>query len=197
MEAVDLSNLKACNWSSTGGGESVADIERLEGRIGTSLPSDFRQFLREQGAGYLDAWARCTFPTPFGEHGITSFYSVAEIEGLLDSAIVPRNMICIGSGDFSAYTCLSVCSIDRGSVYSLDGEMNFFKELNGPQQFYGNSPQAKEFYRMRDADELPQRAWGYDNCYHVTDSFSEFLSVLRPEGDENQNEGEQVAAQNP
>lgn len=89
-------------------------------------------------------------------------------------------MICIGSGDFGAFTCLSVCGLDHGNIYSLDGEMNFFKDLSSPNQFYGNSPQAKEFYRMRDADELPQRPWGYENCYHVANSFSAFLTALRP-----------------
>lgn len=181
-----LAQLEACGWSATSGPEQMACVERLESRIGVLIPSDFCDFLTSIGPGYLDAWAPCNDPTPFGDHGITSIHSVPEIEELLDSVIVPRNMICIGTGDFEAITCLSICGLDRGAVYSFDGEMNFFKDIDGPQQFYANSPLAKEFYRMRDADELPQRPWGYENCYLVADSFTEFLAKIRPDNGDDQ-----------
>ena len=58
--------------------------------------------------------------------------------------------------------------------------MNYYKEMDGPQQFYAGSPQAQEFYRLRDEGELPERPFGYENCYHVADSFVDFLLALRP-----------------
>lgn len=192
-----MAKLEACGWSAASGPQPLADIERLESKIGTTLPPEYRSFLSEVGPGYLDGWAACSFPTPFGDHGITSFYSLNEIEELLDSAIVPRNMICIGCGDFGALTCLSVCGLDRGSIYSLDSEMNFFKDLDSPQQFYGDSLQAREFYRIRDAEELPQRPWGYENCYHVASSFSTFLGALRSNSSNGDTEGEQAAPWEP
>lgn len=180
MQISDIPNLSTCDWSPTGGAATEAEIAALESRIGVTLPGDYRDFITSIGPGSLDGWADCSYPTPFGSHGVTTLHSMSEVDELLTSMIVPRNMICIGAGDFGAFTCLSVCGLDRGAVYSLDGEMNYYKDIDGPQQFYSGSPQAQDFYRRRDEGDLPPRPFGYENCYHVADSFTAYLLALRP-----------------
>jgi hypothetical protein len=146
-----------------------------------SLPQDYRTFLLEIGGGELrDTVVPCTVPTPFGEHIITCLHSVEEVIGLLDSDKAPRNMICVGYGHFGMTTCLSVSGIDHGQVYSLDIEMRFFWDEAKLREFPHLDPTILDFFRLRDADELPGRPWGYENCYHVADSFKEFLGKLRP-----------------
>jgi hypothetical protein len=84
-----------------------------------------------------------------------------------------------GSGHFGMTTCLSVAALDHGQVFSLDTEMRFFSDEDTLRQLPDLDPTIKEFFRMRDADVLPERPWGYENCYHVADSFTEFLSKMR------------------
>ena len=36
-----------------------------------------------------------------------------------------------------------------------------------------------KFFQMRDDDELSERPWGYENCFHVADSFPEFIGKMR------------------
>ena len=180
LSSLDLPSLIACDWSSIGTPATESEIAAFESTVGVTLPADYRDFIATIGPSSLDGWANCSYPTPFGSHGVSTLYPIQEVDALLTSLIVPRNMICIGSGDFGAFTCLSVCGLDRGAVYSLDGEMNYYKEMDGPQQFYAGSPQAQEFYRLRDEGQLPERPFGYENCYHVADSFVGFLLALRP-----------------
>jgi hypothetical protein len=132
------------------------------------------------GGGNLDdVIAPCTILTPFGEHIVTCLYSVQEVTDLLDSKIAPRNMICIGFGHFGMTTCLSVAGIDHGQVFSLDTEMRFFWDKKTLRGLPDLAPSIKKFFRLRDADKLPERPWGYENCYHLADSFDEFLNKMQ------------------
>lgn len=111
---------------------------------------------------------------------MTTLHSVEEIIDLLDSTITPRNMICIGYGHFGATTCLSIAGLDHGQIFSLDTELRFYWDESDIARYPHLAPEIREFFRMRDADELPSRPWGYDNCYHVANTFREFISKLRP-----------------
>jgi hypothetical protein len=117
-------------------------------------------------------------PTPFGEHILTCLHSVQQVVNLLDSRKAPRNMVCVGYGHFGMTTCLSVAGIDHGKVFSLDTEMRFFWDEEILSGLPALDPTIREFFRLRDADELPERPWGYENCYHIADSFVEFLGKL-------------------
>jgi hypothetical protein len=166
-------------FSPTDGPEPPERVEELEGLVGVRLPDDYRNFLLEIGGGNTgDLLAPCTMPTPFCEHVVCSIHSAREVMNLLDSAVTPRNMICIGYGHFGMTTCLSIAGLDHGKVFSLDTEMRFFWNDEIISRFPSLDPSIREFFRLRDADELPERPWGYENCYHVADSFSEFLSKL-------------------
>lgn len=156
------------------------EVRRLEEQIGVSLPRDYREFLLSVGKNWGKAFAPYSEPTPRGdEHSILSFHSAHEINGLLDSMITPRNMLTIGVSDGANYTCLSVCGIDRGSVYGLDGE---FRAYMDDEEFWQRYPQMadsiQEYLRARDADELPEKPAGYENCYLVAESFDAFLKSL-------------------
>jgi SMI1-KNR4 cell-wall len=171
--------LKQFGFSATDGPEDPAHIEKLERLIGVRLDAHYRSFLQQIGGGHLrDVIVPCTVPTPFGEHVVTTLHSIKEVIELLNSTVAPRNMICIGYGHFGSTTCLSVAGLDHGHVFSLDTEMRFFWDQDKLSRFPDLDPTVKEFFRMRDADELPEHPWGYENCYHVADSFIEFLKKM-------------------
>jgi hypothetical protein len=166
---------------------SLKQIEKLEYLIGVRLPPDYRSFLLEVGGCSLrDTLVECTVPTPFGEHVLTEFFSVDEVIGSLYSGgiaqsgrvLTPRNMISISYGHFGAITCLSIAGIDHGQVFSLDTEMRFFWDHETLNAYPHLDPSVRGFFRLRDAHELPERPWGYENCYHVADSFEEFVSKM-------------------
>lgn len=167
-------------FHSTGSPEPLEQIDKLENLIGVPLPRDYRQFLLEVGGGNLnDVVVPCTVPTPFGRHNMTRLHSVEEVVGLLNSGKAPRNMICIGFGHFGLTTCLSVAGIDHGHIFSLDTEMRFFWDQKTIRKYPDLDPTIREFFRLRDTDKLPSRPWGYENCYHVADSFTMFLSKMK------------------
>jgi SMI1/KNR4 family protein SUKH-1 len=195
--------LERFGFSPTEGPESPRRIEELERRISLKqlpgyrrilqvfqrerpstsssihLPADYRGFLQETGGGDLrDVVVPCTVPTPFGEHNLTCLHSIREVIDLLDSKVAPRNMICIAYGHFGMTTCLSVAGPDEGKIFSLDTELRFFWDDKTLSNLPALDPTIKEFFRMRDANKLPERPRGYENCYHVADSFSEFLSKM-------------------
>lgn len=168
-------------FQATGGPESSKSVAELETQIGVQLPPDYRHFLTEIGGGYVkDALAPCTLPTPFGEHIMTVLHTVREVIDLLDSNVTPRNMLCIGYGHFGMTTCLSVAGLDHGQVYSLDTEMRFFWQDDTLNKLPHLDPTIREFFRLRDTDQLPSRPWGYENCYHLADSFNQYLEKLHP-----------------
>jgi hypothetical protein len=174
-------SLQRLGFSATDGPEPIDRVEELEELIGVRLPLDYRKFLLEVGGGYVgDALAPCTIPTPFGEHIVTTLHSVKEVINLIDSIVTPRNMICVGYGHFGMTTCLSVAGLDHGQMFSLDTEMRFYWDDDALSNLPHLAESIKEFFRMRDAGELPERPWGYENCYHLADSFSDFLSKLHP-----------------
>lgn len=171
--------LEQFGFTATDGPESPEHVAELEGLIGVRLPPDYRSFLLEIGGGEMrDVIVPCTLPTPFVEHIITSFHSVQEVINLLASGKAPRNMVCIGFGHFGMTTCLSIAGLDHGQVFSLDTEMRFFWDDDTLSQLPHLVPSIREFFRLRDANELPERPWGYENCYHVADSFAEFLGKM-------------------
>lgn len=155
-------------------------IAKLEKAIGVPLPTDYREFLMKIGGGYIrDGLAECTCSTPFGECNITDLHGVDDVLRLLDSTVTPRNMICVGYGHFGMTTCLSIAGLDHGQVFALDTEMRYYKwDEETLARLPDLDKSIKDFFRMRDAGELPDRPWGYENCYHVADSFSEFLLKL-------------------
>lgn len=172
--------LASFEFSATDGPEPCDRVAEFEGLIGTRLPPDYRSYLLEIGGGYVrDVLVPCTGPTPIGEHIVTELHSVKEILALLKSNVTPRNMISIGYGHFGMTTCLSVAGLDHGQVFSLDTEMRFNWDDATISRLPDLDPVVREFFRLRDANELPDRPWGFDNCYHIADSFSEFLSKMR------------------
>jgi len=162
-------------------------VSELEAQIGVALPRDYRKFLLTDGGGHVsDGLAECTMPTPFGRHIITVLHACREVMDLLDSSITPRNMICIGYGHFGMTTCLSIAGLDHGHVFSLDTEMRFYWDDSTISKYPALDPSIKEFFRQRDNDELPERPWGYENCYHIANSFDAFLSKLHVISDEDE-----------
>ena len=85
---------------------------------------------------------------------------------MLGSTITPRNMITIAYGHFGAYTCLSVCGIDRGYVYALDSE---FRSLWPDDEFYTRfnaiAPSIEAYLELRRDGELPEKPDSYHSIY--------------------------------
>jgi len=179
MSAGD--HLRGLSYSSDGP-DSLAEVERLEQLAGTTLPGDYREFLLTFGGGYLDAFSPCKGLTPIGDScSVTRLHSCAEVIQLLDSRVTPRNMICISYGHDGQTGCLSIAGLDHGLVFALDTKMRFYWDAEALAKMPHLDPSIREFFRLRDADELPERPWGYDNCYPMADSFADFLARLRPE----------------
>jgi hypothetical protein len=158
------------------------DVLALEAAIGTTIPDNFRRFLL-LGADYRGCiWCPISTPTPFGDHGISGFDSARDILGAIDSYMTPRNMITIGSGDFGMFTCLSVCGIDRGAVYGLDGEYRcYWSDEDFERRFPALHEGIRDYLRVRREGGLPQMPAGYASCYFLAPSFSEYLAICRPE----------------
>ncbi|MBU6173076.1 MAG: SMI1/KNR4 family protein [Planctomycetes bacterium] len=159
-----------------------ADVTEIEQSIGVKLPEQFLTFVKEtNGGGYVDdLLAECLVPTPFGKSNIVEIGGLPGVIRLLDSDVTPRNMICIGHGHFGMTTCLSIAGIDHGCVYALDTEMRYFWTNERISKYPSLAPSIKEFFKMRDNDELPERPWGYENCYLIAEDFDEYLSKLHP-----------------
>ncbi|HTN03714.1 MAG TPA: SMI1/KNR4 family protein, partial [Planctomycetaceae bacterium] len=165
------------SFSPRGAPETDAAISALEDAIGVRLPDDYRLFLATCGGGYLsDGLAECTCPTPFGPLNITILHSVPDVARLLNSTVTPRNMICIGYGHFGMTTCLSIAGLDHGQVFGLDTEMRYYWDEETLSRLPHLDESIKDFFHRRDSDELPERPWGYENCYHVADNFADFLA---------------------
>jgi hypothetical protein len=174
-------HLKRLNYRSDGP-ESPAEVERLERLAGVPLPGDYREFLLTFGGGYLDAYSPCDGLTPIGECSITRMHSATEVIDLLDSAVAPRNMICISYGHDGQTGCLSVAGLDHGQIFALDTKMRFYWGAETLAKLPDLDPFIREFFRLRDADQLPERPWGYENCYPMAGSFTDFLARLQPAG---------------
>jgi hypothetical protein len=87
-------------------------------------------------------------------------------------------MVCIGLGHFGRTTCLSVAGLDHGQVFSLDTEMRFFWDDETLRRLPHLDETIREFFQLRNAGELPDRPWGYENCYHIAASFNECLGKM-------------------
>jgi hypothetical protein len=158
--------------------ERIGNIEKL---IGTTLPADYRNFLLSSGGGFIqDGIVMCKWPTPFGNANVTELSDVDGILRLLESDIIPRNMICIGAGHLGLITCVAVAGVDHGSVYALDTEMRYYWTAKDVSQRKTLAPSIQKFFADRDSGELLQRPWGYENCYLIAESFSMFASSLAP-----------------
>ena len=157
-----------------------AAVEHLERLVGVPLPADYREFLLSVGGGCIDAWSPCGGPTPFGDATcVNSLHSAEEVADLLTSNVTPRNMVCVSFGHGGSTGCLSVAGLDRGQVFALDTDMRYFWDQERIASWPHLDPSIKDFFRRRDADELPRRPWGYENCYRMADSFTQFLERLR------------------
>lgn len=161
------------------------DIAALEDDLGVPLPARYREFLAGVGGWYGDFVCPCREPTPFGEHHGRGFHDAGAVRGLLDSLITPRNMITIGWGNFSMYTCLSIAGIDRGSVYALDGDFRvYWSDEEFHLRFNAMADEIREYLRLRREDQLPEKPIGYDSLYLVAEDFDEFLDQCQASEDE-------------
>jgi hypothetical protein len=161
-----------------------ARILNLEKQLGASLPEDYRAFLLRYGGSTAVLEVSVTEPSPKGDtHLVSSFTTLTDdpescddIRYYFSSYIMPRNVIYIASGDGDHGTCLSFAGIDKGSVYYLDeGQLAFADESHG----LSDMPTVKEFLRLRDSGELGPKPPGYENLYHIADSFTEFIGKCK------------------
>jgi hypothetical protein len=140
------------------------------------LPRQYRTFVSACGGTYVSAWCPALEPTPFGEHGVTYFAEPKEVFEFLYSMITPRNMITIGSGDFGAFTCLSVAGIDRGAVYALDSEFRAsWSDKEFRRRFPGLAKSIAKWLDLRSRGKLQQKPAGYDHLYLLAESFDGYL----------------------
>jgi len=165
------------------GVESESSIANLESQIGVSTPKCLRNHLLRYGGGYItDCQIPCKMPTPFGELNIVEIATIEGMLSMIHSEIIPRNMLFCGIGHAGKLTCISIAGLDHGKVYAFDSEMRYYWDQEEIDARPALDPLIVEFFRLRDNDELPERPWGYENCYEVADNFDEFLENLEVYG---------------
>ncbi len=152
--------------------------QRLEKKIGFSIPAAYRNFLLETGGGYVDdALAECDEPTPFGKLNLVEFSDIDGVVKLLGNRFAPRHFLIIGMGHMGIFTGLSVGGDDYGHLYAVDSEMRH----SWPPERYKHlgSPTVQDYYKLKNAGELRLKTAGDENCYHVADSFESLLEKLQ------------------
>lgn len=158
----------------------ISKLIVMEKKIGCQIPNEYRDFLLATGGGYVrDGIAACTVPTPFGEMNITEFSGIRGIMDMLDSQIVPPDMICIGLGHFGMLTGLAIAGSNRGSVYALDTEMRHLWTNEDLLKRPHLRQSIKDFFSLRDNNQLPVRPIGYEHCYLIAQDFAAFVATLR------------------
>lgn len=173
-----MSKLRELGFQSHGP-EPESAIKALESRIGVTLPEQYRKHLLISGGGYLeDCMVPCKGPTPFGELNICELWPLDDILSMIESDIIPRSLLFIGAGHLGKGTCISIAGIDHGKVYAFDSEMRYYWTQDEIDARPYLVPSIVEFFQLRDDDELPERPFGYENCYEVADSFDEFIEML-------------------
>ncbi|UUO06182.1 SMI1/KNR4 family protein [Blastopirellula sp. J2-11] len=159
--------------------EPESAVAALESRIGVTIPQQLRRHLLNNGGGYIaDCVVKCKFPTPFGRHNVCEFASVDIMISMIDSDIIPRNLLYFGAGHLGKWTCVSISGIDHGKIYSFDSEMRYYWTQEEIDARPSLDHSIIEFFHLRDGDGLPVRPWGYENCYEIADSLDEFLDML-------------------
>ncbi|MCC9607826.1 SMI1/KNR4 family protein [Blastopirellula sp. JC732] len=174
-----MRDLAELGFKSTGI-ETEESISHLESLLGVPLPSQFRRHLLLHGGGYLDDCIyECQMPTPFGHGNIVQIAGTRDMETTIYSETIPWNLLCIGEGHLGQSTCISIAGLDHGKCYAFDCNMRFYWSERDIKALPHLDPSIIEFFRLRDEDELPERPWGYENCYLATDSFDELLGKLQ------------------
>ena len=155
---------------------SKSEVEALERDIGVRLPDDYREFVQIGGGYYGSVSCPCREPSPFGTHILSGFETIRGVRSVLNSMVVPRNMVTVASGHFGQLTALSFAGIDLGCVYAIDSEFRcYWSDEEFHRTFTAMDDSIREYLRVRRVGELVQKPAGYDSLYLLADSFDEFL----------------------
>lgn len=138
---------------------SVEELDRVERRLGVSLPRSYRSFLQTQNGGdpepnFFDANVgvrQFLSAGPITVEGVRELEAVARLyapEGEADY-VLPEGILPIGEDDLGNLVCVAVEGPDAGAVFFWDHESL--------------------------EDEEPLR--------RLADDFAEFFEALRPEAE--------------
>ena len=83
------------------------------------------------------------------------------------------------------YTVAAIYLLDQRGLLDIDDKISEHfdnvpddkKNLTIKHLMTGQSG-FPDFFHMRDNDELPERPWGYENCYLIAESFDEYMNKL-------------------
>jgi len=111
------------------GGINLADLERLENKLGQRLPDDYRDYLILNNGGTIDP---CAFfiSKSEGESRVREFYGLhngpeylrLDTMFYLNEAELADWMLAIGDDPFGNKLCMSFLSHEFGSIYFWDHE---------------------------------------------------------------------------
>ncbi len=140
------------------------EVEALEKRLGTRLPSTYRRMLIEYGGDIFLSNGALFYteePSPWaGENGeeameLDGFYGVGQhhttLSGMIDSLsgvdqMLPDGVIPIGDSPFGNQICLAIAGDDNGAIYFWDHE---YEEGTG---LYRAAPSFDAFLEMLEPD---------------------------------------------
>lgn len=103
-----------------------AELKAVEGELGHSLPSDYRQFLRDYGDFFVASSVEIPEPKPNGPSygGVEFFYGVTPSTPFRDLLTKyrrrgpgwPPEYLPIAEGQ-NGYTCLVIAGDEKGTIY--------------------------------------------------------------------------------
>jgi len=160
-------------------------LEELQEWIGFTLPADYQDFLSSPSPLQLEVthWYPISEPTPFGEHGgIDTLYNLEHFADTGINGFADVAMLIIGGSVFGYPTCMCLAPNRFGHMYYYDFQQrSLWPDSQFHSMFKGLSGSILQYLVMRKARTLHKKEEGFESFYRAADSFTEFLSLLKPE----------------
>lgn len=180
---------------------NAQDVARLEGKLGGSLPDDYRYFLSKYGGGMLSSEdgtikVAVAEPCPWGDLVRPElFYALLpghryDLEVQLETyrGRIPDGVLPIADDPGGNQTCLDVAGAFPGSVWFWDHEQRWFKRdlEQASRELVANAADSRGFsahdiirgWARSHADQL-DRPPDYMGMYRIAPSFADFLCGLQ------------------
>jgi cell wall assembly regulator SMI1 len=119
------------NMRSTFGGTSEAAVKKFEGRLGETLPPDYRAFLLSDNGGdpraefWVPHWGVWDYLNSLYGVGLEDeFEAIEPVLERHEHLLLPEHVIPIGDDPGGNKVCLGIAGERRGRVYIWDHEVD-------------------------------------------------------------------------
>ncbi|MGE0696688.1 MAG: SMI1/KNR4 family protein [Pirellulales bacterium] len=154
---------------------TAESIEELEIELGVRFPKDYAEFLREFNGGYFHRTVRFFLPNPTQWiNGVTVRSFLGEPENRADYHGLVWSAQMLGDRIPADYLVIADCNLDDYMLLKFAGARSEFAGV----WFWDNAG----FFMPEDGD----------NIHWVADFFNDFLSMLMPGSDDDEDESETI-----